>query len=134
MARKTPQQEINFNRHRYKLIYFTMTELEYFITETLDATPPPVTKENILKAVCLEFKVSEEAIMGNFRGQNTVLARHFYMFFLKHKGVIRTLTDIGREINKDHATVLYAIAKLKHWIENYQDIRQRYNNINQKLK
>ena len=55
------------------------------------------------------------------------------MFFLKDKDVFRTLKAIGEETNRDHATALYAIDKLKYWIENYDDIKEIYNNINQKL-
>ena len=110
-----------------------MTDLEYFITETLEGIPPPVTKESILNTVCLHFQVSEIDIKGRNRAKNTVLARHFYMFFLKDKEIFKTLREIGEEANRDHATALYAIDKLKHWIENYQDIKEIYNNINQKL-
>ena len=110
-----------------------MTDLEYFISERLEGIPIPVTKERILNTVCLHFQVSEEAIKGKDRYKNIVLARHFYMFFLKDKGVFKTLTRIGKETNKDHATVLYAIAKLKYWVESYEDIKEIYNNINQKL-
>tara|TARA_R110002110_G_scaffold306593_1_gene520402 strand:+ start:884 stop:1225 length:342 start_codon:yes stop_codon:yes gene_type:complete len=110
-----------------------MTDLEYFINETLEGIPAPVTKERILNSVCSHFQVSEEDIKGKDRYKNTVLARHFYMFFLKEKGVFKTLTKVGAETNKDHTTALHAIVKIKHWIENYQDIKEIYNNINQKI-
>lgn len=110
-----------------------MTDLEYFINETLEGIPIPVTKQRILDAVCSHFQVSEEAIKGSNRKKNRVLARHFYMFFLKEKKIFKTLKEIGAQVNRDHATALHAINKLKHWIENYQDIKEIYNNINQKL-
>jgi len=110
-----------------------MTDLEYFINETLQGISVPVTNERILSAVCSHFKVSEEAIKGRNRGKNRVLARHFYMFLLKDKGVFKTLREIGETTNRDHATALYAIDKLKYWVENYQDIKEIYNKINQKL-
>ena len=110
-----------------------MTDLEYFIEERLEGIPTPVTKESILNAVCSHFQVSEEAIKGRNRGKNRVLARHFYMFFLKDKEIFKTLREIGEATNRDHATALYAIDKLKYWLENYEDIKEIYNNINQKL-
>ena len=110
-----------------------MTDLEYFIEETLEGIPLPITKERILNTVCLHFQVSEEAIKGKNRRKNTVLARHFYMFFLKDKGVFKTLRETGEATNRDHATALYAIDKISYWIDNYQDIKEIYNNINQKL-
>tara|TARA_R110000796_G_scaffold205015_2_gene321066 strand:- start:280 stop:621 length:342 start_codon:yes stop_codon:yes gene_type:complete len=110
-----------------------MTDLEYFINETLEGIPAPVTKERILNSVCSHFQVSEEDIKGKDRYKNTVLARHFYMFFLKEKKIFKTLRETGEQTNRDHATALYAIDKLNHWIENYQDIKEIYNNINQKL-
>ena len=110
-----------------------MTDLEYFINETLEGIPVPVTKERILNAVCSHFQVSEEAIKGRNRGKNRVLARHFYMFLLKDKEVFKTLREIGEQTNRDHATALHAINKLKYWVENYQDIKEIYNNINQKI-
>jgi chromosomal replication initiator protein len=110
-----------------------MTDLEYFITETLEGIPIPVTKQRILDTVCSHFQVSEEAIKGRNRKKNRVLARHFYMFFLKEKEIFKTLKEIGAQVNRDHTTALHAINKLNHWIENYQDIKEIYNNINQKL-
>ena len=110
-----------------------MTDIEYFITETLEGIPAPVTNQRILDSICFHFQVSEEQIKGKNRAKNIVLARHFYMFFLKDKGVFKTLIQIGKETNKDHATVLYAIAKLKYWVKNYEDIKEIYNKINEKL-
>tara|TARA_R110000803_G_scaffold43674_4_gene92973 strand:+ start:757 stop:1092 length:336 start_codon:yes stop_codon:yes gene_type:complete len=110
-----------------------MTDLEYFITGTLEEIEIPVTKQRILDAVCFHFQVSEEAVKGKSRLKNTVLARHFYMFLLKDKKILKTLSQIGKETNKDHATALHAIVKIKHWIENYDDIRETYNKINEKL-
>lgn len=110
-----------------------MTDLEYFITETLENIPAPVTKERILNAVCSHFQVSEEAIKGKNRRKNTVLARHFYMFFLKEKKIFKTLRETGEQTNRDHTTALHAINKLNHWIENYQDIKEIHNKINAKL-
>lgn len=110
-----------------------MTDLEYFITETLEGIPPPVTKERILNAICSHFRVSEIDVKGRNRAKNIVLARHFYMFFLKEKEIFKTLKEIGKQANRDHTTALHAINKLKHWIENYQDIKEIHNNINQKL-
>jgi len=110
-----------------------MTDLEYFITETLEGIPIPVTKQRILDTVCSHFQVSEEIIKGRNRKKNRVLARHFYMFFLKEKEIFKTLKEIGAQVNRDHTTALHAINKLNHWIENYQDIKEIYNNINQKL-
>lgn len=110
-----------------------MTNMEYFITDTLEQIQVPVTKQRVLDAICFNFQVTEEAIKGKSRKQNTVLARHFYTFFLREKDIIRTLAQIGAEVNKDHATVLYSIAKIKHWIENYSDMKETYNKINEKL-
>jgi chromosomal replication initiator protein len=110
-----------------------MTDIEYFITETLEGIPIPVTNESILNAVCSHFQVSEIDLKGRNRAKNTVLARHFYMFFLKDKDIFKTLREIGEQTNRDHATALYAIDKLKYWVENYQDIKEIYYKINQKL-
>ena len=110
-----------------------MTDLEYFINESLQGISVPVTNERILNAVCSHFSVSEKAIKGKTRGKNIVLARHFYMFLLKEKEVFKTLREIGEQTNKDHATALHAIRKLKYWVENYQDIKEIYNKINQKI-
>ena len=83
-----------------------MTDLEYFITETLENIPAPVTKERILNAVCSHFQVSEEAIKGRNRGKNRVLARHFYMFFLKDKEIFKTLREIGEQANRRYKCLL----------------------------
>ena len=68
-----------------------MNQLEYFITETLEVCKEPLSKERILTVVCNHFNVTEEEIRGNDRYKNIVMARHFYMFLLRDKGVIKTL-------------------------------------------
>lgn len=110
-----------------------MNQLEHFITETLEVCKQPLCKERILTVVCNHFGVTEEEIKGNDRYKQIVMARHFYMFLLRDKGVIKTLSDIGLEVGKDHATVLYAVNKLQHWVKAYSEINEIYSKLNSKL-
>lgn len=110
-----------------------MNELEYFMDETLESIEQPLCKERILTVVCNHFNVTEEAIKGKARGSNLIMARHFYMFMLRDKGVIKTLSGIGLEVGKDHATVLYAVNKLQYWVKSYSEINEIYSKLNSKL-
>lgn len=110
-----------------------MNKIEHFITETLEVCEQPLCKERILTVVCNHFNVTEEAVKGRARGTNLIMARHFYMFLLRDKGVIKTLSDIGLEVGKDHTTVLYAVNKLQHWVKAYSEINEIYSKLNSKL-
>jgi chromosomal replication initiator protein len=111
-----------------------MNELEYFINETLESEPTPVTSKKLEMVICDEFGVTMDEIKSKTRKQNVVYARQFYIYFMWEKNLIRTKLNLAKSINRTHATVIYAITKLEHWVNCYDDVKHIYERINHQLE
>lgn len=74
-------------------------------TELAEATKDRESK--IFDTVCDIFKVTEEEMKGKCRKRNLVEPRQIIMYMLYNK-TARNLKSIGRLMNRDHATVIYA--------------------------
>lgn len=72
---------------------------------------------DIKRAVCAEFAVSRTEIESERRGAPIVLARHVAMALAQRLSA-RTLHYIGRQFGgRDHTTVLYAVRKMRPFVE-----------------
>ena len=73
---------------------------------------PRVSIAAIIEAVSAETGVDIFEIKGPVRGQPIVLARHIAAHLaVKHTGL--SLPQIGRALNRDHSTVLYADRRVR---------------------
>lgn len=88
----------------------------------------------IFDIVCDVAEMKEDYIRSECRERELVAARFIFFHFAK-KETGKSLIKIGNFINKDHATVLYGIRKVKDMIETkepfYTDL---YKKTQQKLK
>lgn len=66
--------------------------------------------EIISKATCVE----ENNIISKSRKREFIISRQIYAYFLRKSGY--TLYQIGAKINKDHATAIYSINRIKELI------------------
>ena len=91
------------------------------------------TPDDIIKETARYFQVSGEDIKGQSRQKNITMARHVSAY------LIRILTsyplqNIGKVINRDHATVLFSINKIENEIRSKPEvaniIRDITSNIN----
>jgi len=71
-------------------------------------------------------------INKNTRRREYVEARAIYYNILR-ENFRYSLTQIGETMNKDHATVLYAINKINDWYETDLRFRNDYNQIKSRL-
>jgi chromosomal replication initiation ATPase DnaA len=86
-------------------------------------------KKNILqKMVCQQFNVSWAQIISNKRDRNITGARHTYMYLSKTMLGL-TLTAVGRELNKDHTTVIHAVKTITNLIHVQDDIAGKVETI-----
>jgi len=111
-----------------------MNELDYFIKETLNCDPEPITISKVKRVICETFNVTMKEIEGKTRKQNIVFARQFYVFFLWQKGLMKTKLEIAKSLNKNHATIIYSINKLSNWVSLYDDMKSTAKTINNKLE
>ncbi len=84
------------------------------------------TPSLIISQVCKFYSVDEEKIRGTLKNKGTAEARQVAMYLIR-KLTNLSLPDIGKEFNRDHTTVLYAIRKVEVALKNGDDNMQ--NNI-----
>ena len=70
----------------------------------------------IFKAIRKEMKVSKEEIMSKKRDRKLVEARQMFCL-LARKHTNESSGEIGKAINRDHATVLYSVASMDSLIK-----------------
>ena len=96
-----------------------------------NAVPTPSL---IISQVCKFYSVDETVLRGTLKNKGTTEARQMAMYLI-HKLTNLSLPDIGKEFNRDHSTVLYAIRKVEsalktgdsHIQNNVRDITANIN-------
>mgnify|MGYP003628011172 CR=1 FL=1 len=86
---------------------------------------------DLLKNVVEEYY--ELDLTLNTRQRTHVEARAIYFRLLRDKTKM-SLEAIGKTVNRDHATVLYANRKLKDWIQYDSKIKKEYEIIRNKFE
>ncbi len=91
----------------------------------------------IISHVCKFYSVDEEVLRGTLKTKGASEARQVAMYLVR-KLTNMSLPDIGKEFNKDHTTVLYAIRKVETSLKNkdsalQDNIRDITANINAAL-
>lgn len=92
-----------------------------------------ISKDAILKKVCLEFGFSEDEIKGTKRTQKLALARQVAMYLIRNF-LNLSLTEIGEFFRgKDHSTVIHAIDKIEQLKNTDPDFAQRLMRITNQI-
>lgn len=78
--------------------------------------------------VCEYYGVTFEEIAGTTKPGNIVRARHVFCY-LAYKLTKQTFAQIGKLINRDHATVLFGKNKVAFEVEMYQTSREEIEKI-----
>lgn len=90
--------------------------------------------ENILEAVCEQYKLDSSAIHTKSRKREVVVARQVAMYLAKKHTDLST-SKIGKFIgDKDHATVLHACKTIKGQIEVDKELKNEVDRIEAQLK
>ena len=95
------------------------------------------TPSLIISQVCKFYSIEEDVLRGTLKNKGTAEARQVAIYLIRKLTNLST-PDIGKELNKDHSTVIYSIKKvesaLKAGDKNLQDhIRDITANINASL-
>ena len=91
------------------------TELGYMMTITAD-----------------EFGVSEEAMCNGTRNRAVTDARHTFCYLSRRRTKYST-TEIGRAINRDHASVLHACKKIAGILTYDKSMREMVKRVEDRL-
>ena len=74
-----------------------------------NAVPTPSL---IISQVCKYYSIDEAVLRGTLKNKGTAEARQMAIYLIR-KLTNLSLPDIGKEFNRDHSTVLYAIRKVE---------------------
>lgn len=88
--------------------------------------------KTILKAVSEVTNISEEDIISKSRLKEHVTARHLYCYFALKK-TNKTLSVVGKFINRNHASIIHGSNKVKNELNNYPDVEENVIMVNSKL-
>jgi|694.fasta_scaffold08054_3 DNA-binding NarL/FixJ family response regulator len=69
----------------------------------------PTAMKNIMRDVCVKHRVYPQWLVSGSREVRVIHARREYVYRCRNEVRNASLTRIGKSINKDHTTVLYAL-------------------------
>ena len=88
---------------------------------------------HLLKEICNFCKVDVADAKSIHRNREYVMARMYYAYFARHY-TLRGLSKIGKEINRDHATIIHYVKTINNLIETDKETRQVVDSINKFLR
>lgn len=89
--------------------------------------------ENVKSIICDFYNISVSDLIGKKRTSNIVVPRQLCMYILRNKYNL-PFTKIGSLMgNKDHSTVMTAVAKMENELKSNQDLKIGYNTVLKKL-
>jgi len=95
--------------------------------------PEGVSLDNILKIVCKNFSISITDIKSKSRQKDISSVRQVALFLMK-KTTFCSLQAIGSFVGgRDHSTVIHAITKIEHLINNDSSFAQKIKAIEQEI-
>ncbi len=90
----------------------TDLQLAREVIHDLVGEPQEISVSQIKKMICSHFQLSEKELLSRSRKKVIAIPRQIGMY-LARKHTEHSLESIGREFDRDHATVLYAVRKIK---------------------
>ena len=70
--------------------------------------------EAILTAVCQYLEISKSEVISKCRDRNLVTARMYFYFFATK---LNSLSDVGRFLNRQHATVINGLDRVNGYLQ-----------------
>jgi chromosomal replication initiator protein len=89
--------------------------------------------EDIKKIVCKYFKIDPKTLQSKSRKKIHSYPRNLYAYLCRHH-TDATLEDIGRSIERNHSTVLYASEVIAYKLKVDPKIKNQVDFLSQKLK
>jgi chromosomal replication initiator protein len=89
--------------------------------------------EDIKKLVCQYFKVDPLMLLSKSRKKIHSYPRSIYVYLCRHY-TDATLEDIGRSINRNHSTVLYASEVIEHKMKVDNQVKKQVKFLRQRLE
>ncbi len=91
-----------------------------------------LNSSSIINTVAQYFSLTPEEIFGKSREQRLVVPRQIIMYLMR-EDLSSSFPTIGKELKRDHTTVIHAYSKISEAIENNVKIQQDLNLLRQRL-
>ncbi len=98
---------------------------------TSEGTAVPI--EEVKNLVCRYFKVEPEILESKSRKKIHSYPRNVYVYLCRHHTNM-TVEDIGKSLNRNHSTILYASEVIEHKIKVDKKVRNQVEFLRRKLK
>ncbi len=83
------------------------------------------TPSLIISQVCKFYSIDETVLRGTLKNKGTAEARQVAVYLIRKLTNLST-PDIGKELNKDHSTILYSIKKVEAALKSGDDVLQNH--------
>ncbi|OWY22301.1 chromosomal replication initiator protein DnaA [Sphingobacteriales bacterium UPWRP_1] len=94
---------------------------------------PEITVGFITKMVGEHYRVTLNDIKGKSRKREIVIARHVSMFLCR-KITGKSLTEIGRDFNRDHTTVMHGCTAVTDQMDQMLQFKEEVSEIEKKIR
>lgn len=94
--------------------------------------PTIITPNIILEIVAEHFNINTEDIISKKRSAEIATPRHIFMYLCKEM-TDTTLKAIGALTERDHATVIHGVEKIKKEVENNQEMKDKIEILKNKI-
>jgi chromosomal replication initiator protein len=91
------------------------------------------TLNELISVVSTYYNLNNKDLTGKSRKQHIANARQVY-FYLARKHTNKTLSQIGSQVNRDHATALYGIRMISNLKEIYSETNDELILIEQSIE
>ena len=107
--------------------------LEQELQEFLSHKQKPLVIRDIQTHIAKHYHLELSDILGKRRNSNIVLARQVAMYFSRQLTALST-TELGLEFNRDHATILAGVRKIKKMQQNNQKFAAELDLLKRELE
>ena len=83
------------------------------------------TPSLIISQVSKFYSIDETVLRGTLKNKGTAEARHMAVYLIRKLTNLST-TEIGKEFNRDHTTILYSIEKIEKALKDGDDLLQTH--------
>lgn len=87
----------------------------------------------ILETTCKTLNVHPNDVRGKTRTQEATYARHIFCFVAYNLVTIHSLKSIGKEISRDHSTVIYGKDRIANQIDIYKPVFDDVEEVKRQL-
>ncbi len=103
------------------------------VIHELVGDPGPLTISAITDLVCSHFNITAQQIRSRSRRRAVALPRQIAMYFAR-KHTDSSLESIGKEFNRDHATVIHSIKKIERQLKESPKFRNQLKYLMDQLE